>query len=298
MKVLMVQMNNNFNVLVTGANGLLGSYLIKELEKQNIPYVGFSKLELDITNQEMIFNKVNEFSPTHIINCAAYTNVAQAELDREVCYAVNVEGVKNLITIANKNKVKLINISSDFVFDGHKKSGYYYEFDIPNPLNYYGLTKYQAEQEISKRCKSWVIIRTSWVYGLVGNNFVNKILELSKKQSIISVTDQEIGSPTYAYDLAVQLVLLIRNQSKGIQHITNSGHISRYEFAKKIIELSGSGCEIVINKALNSKKVDRTLEVKRPSKVILKSRKPPINNREWESALIEFLKVDKQNEGY
>jgi len=289
MEILKAQMNNNYNVLVTGANGLLGSYLIKELEKQNIPYIGYSKAELDITNQEIILKRVNAFSPTHIINCAAYTNVVQAEIDRELCYAVNVVGVKNLIKIANEKNAKLIHISTDFVFDGYKKSGYYYEHDIPNPLNYYGLTKYLAEQEISKHCISWTIIRTSWVYGSGSNNFVNKILELSKKQRIISVTDQEIGSPTYAYDLAIHLVLLMNKKAIGIYHITNFGYTSRFEFAKKIIELSKSGSEVVTTKAISKLEEDATLLVKRPKKVILKSKKRIMKVRNWETALIEFL---------
>lgn len=271
--------SSDFRVLVTGARGLLGKYLIKVLEAYEIVFFAFDKETLDITDFNSVRLIIEPLWLTHIINCAAYTNVAKAEVERDLCYRVNVVGVNNLVKISNKMKVEFIQISTDYVFDGVSEDGFYYPESKKNPLNYYGLTKSIAEDYIMNNANLWKIIRTSWLFGQSDENFVNKILNYSFRKKPIWINNIEIGIPTFGLDLA-KLIVSNLHLSSGIYHFTNSGYTSRYQYAKQILDFTTNG-EIYINNYLVS-------DVIRPRKVILMNHSN-IENRHWMLALNEYL---------
>ncbi|MGV8813324.1 MAG: dTDP-4-dehydrorhamnose reductase [Gelidibacter sp.] len=227
-------------VLVTGASGQLGQ-CIKDIAHQfpalNLLFV--DKNTLDITNT----NDVLEFFETHTIdwciNCAAYTAVDNAENDHENAYKVNVFGVKNIAQACQKYDVKMIHVSTDFVFDGLKTAPYT-ELDIPNPINIYGETKLKGENEIQQILEKHFIIRTSWLYSEHGSNFMKTMLRLAEDRDELSVIDDQFGTPTYAGDLAQIIFQIIQTNSKnyGTFHYSNDGAISWFDFSKAIFELS------------------------------------------------------------
>jgi len=280
--------NNEPVVLVTGANGLLGKYIVEVLTASNKMFFAFDKSELDITNLALTEAVVGRTKPTYIINCAAYTNVAKAEEEKELCYKINVDGVNNLVKASNLYKVKLIHISTDYVFDGESYNGLYFPDSKKNPINYYGKTKHLAEKFIIANCTDYLIVRTSWLYGQSKENFVKKITELARSQSLIEVVDNEIGSPTYALDLAHGIINNLNNANGKIIHLTNHGFISRYDFAKKIVELSNSSV------ILHPKRLMQE-NVRRPRKVRLvnKDERELYTLRDWETALSEFILGNK-----
>ena len=283
--------NKHPYVLVTGASGLLGSYLMNELEEQGVSHVGFSRKDLDITDKERTIKLIQDENPTHIINCAAYTNVVQAEIDREICRRVNVDGVENLILASNLVRARLVHISTDFVFDGiSSQSGYYDSEEIPNPINFYGLSKSLGEYQIIERSLMWNIVRTSWLYGKYGNNFVKKIIELAKHNSSVSVTTEEFGSPTYALDLSKAIINIIEADINGVYHLSNEGQVNRFDFAKFILKNKNTLLLPYIN--LSNEGVNR------PKVVYLDPSKNPtkIKMRNWEEALDEFLNEFMRNE--
>lgn len=271
--------SSDYRFLVTGAGGLLGRYLVKVLEEAGIVFFAYDKASLDITEVDSLRSTIAPLNITHIINCAAYTNVAKAEIDRDLCYKVNVIGVQNLVEVSNHGNIELIQISTDYVFDGKCVDGLYYPDSIKNPLNYYGLTKSLAEDYILAKCKVWKIIRTSWLFGFSSNNFVNKIINSSYKKNIISINNLEVGVPTYGLDLAYAIIHHLHYAS-GIYHITNSGTATRYQYAKHILDLTTHG-EILINNVLQ-------YDVKRPRKVVLF--KPyDLVMRHWTISLSDYL---------
>ena len=193
---------------------------------------------MDITNGSQVKAVFTEYKPEFCINCAAYTKVDQAELTPEPAYAVNVEGVKNLVAACIENDVTLIHISTDYVFDGTKEEGYYPE-DQPNPINEYGLSKWKGEEVIRAGMQHYFIIRTSWLYSKkYPPNFYLTILEKARRGEDLIVTDAERGCPTDASNLANFILTLIASGSKtyGISHFTDGEVMSWYEFAKKILK--------------------------------------------------------------
>lgn len=229
------------NVLVTGSNGQLGR-CIKDLAPNNtdINFIFTDYKELDICN----LNEVLAFFKTqkkidYCINCAAYTAVDNAEADAEKAYQINVFGAENLAKGCLEHEACLIHISTDFVFDGHKTVPYN-ELDETNPLSVYGETKLKGEKEIIRKLKKFFIIRTSWLYSEHGNNFMKTMLRLSKSKEELSVINDQIGTPTYAGDLADTLINIIKTQSDkyGVYHYSNIGAISWYDFAKTIFQES------------------------------------------------------------
>lgn len=266
-------------ILITGAGGLLGKYLVKILEEAGVIFFKFDKKALDITELNSLQSVIKPLGITHIINCAAYTNVVKAELERDLCYKVNVLGVQNLVKISNQMNTEIIQISSDYVFDGMSEDGVYYPESKKNPLNYYGLTKSIAEDFIIYNANAWKIIRTSWLFGLSSSNFVNKIIMSSYKKNKISINDIEIGVPTYGLDLA-NAIMHHLHLDNGIYHITNSGSASRFQYAKYILDLTTKG-EILIDNILPD-------NVRRPSKVILMNHNM-LEMRHWSLSLSEYL---------
>jgi dTDP-4-dehydrorhamnose reductase len=244
-----------------------------------------SRQELDIVDEAKVRMVLNQYLPTHIINCAAYTNVAQAEVEKDLCYSINFNGVKNLVNSANELGIFFIHISTDFVFEGNNSDFLYETHSHRRPINYYGLTKMLGEDYVISQALKWAIIRTSWLFGKYSNNFVNKIIEKANSEFEIHVTDQESGSPTYGLDLAAAIVRIIDKEVIGIYHITNVGITSRYNYAKKIIVLLGLSAKI------NKQQIKSDFMVTRPSKVLLsgKNNPVPIKMRKWTDALKDYL---------
>lgn len=233
-------------ILVTGANGQLGSE-IKELAA-NYPdfdfiFTDIADFPLDIT--EEIITNFKRIQPDFVINCAAYTAVDKAEEDQVTADAINHLAIDTLASLCHDSGAKLVHVSTDYVFDGTSPVAYK-EDDNPNPRSVYGVTKLAGEIACSKNCPESIIIRTAWVYSEFGNNFVKTMLRLMTERDSLSVVNDQIGSPTYAADLA-QVILTILDSNKwesGIYHYSNAGEISWYDFAMDIKEIAQKNCEI------------------------------------------------------
>jgi len=271
---------NILRVLVTGADGQLGSEFVKL--KSGHDFYGFNKQSLDITKPESIKECFERVQPNIVINCAAYTNVDGCESNPDKAYEINAKGVGLLAGECLKRNCELVHISTDYVFAGDKKQEYF-EFDTPNPLNVYGNSKLAGEEIIKTVMKKYYIVRTSWLYGQ-GKNFVKTMLELSKSRESIEVVNDQIGSPTYAYDLAIAIMDLISAGEYGFYHITNAGYCSWYELACKIFEIKNTKTKVI---PIDTKKLNRP--AKRPGFSVLGNIKSKVKLRSWEEALKEYL---------
>lgn len=223
-------------ILVTGAKGMLGSDLCPILEKEKYEVIKTDIDNLDITDFKNTQKTLLKYKPNIIIHCAGYTDVDKAQENIDIARKINFEGTQNLAKICADLDIKIIYISTDYVFDGKKNSPYKI-YDKPNPINNYGLTKLEGENAIKKYCKNYIIARTSWLYGIYGKNFVETMLNLSNKENIKVVNDQ-IGCPTWTQDLSNALIKLIKENKKGIFHTCSSGQTTWYNFAKEIFKLS------------------------------------------------------------
>jgi dTDP-4-dehydrorhamnose reductase len=227
------------NILVTGANGQLGQ-TIKELyavNKLGLNFVFVSKKELDITNTKSIDTFFDKYKFEYCINCAAYTNVEQAEKKPELAFMVNAEGVKNLAHKCKETNTLLIHISTDYVFDGEKKNPYTIN-DEPNPINEYGKSKLEGEKHIQNILDRYLIIRTSWLYSKkYGNNFYKTILKKAKTEKELTITTAQIGCPTDTVNLSKFIIELIQeNKHKfGVLHFCDEKVITWYDFAEQIL---------------------------------------------------------------
>jgi len=236
------------NVLVTGSNGQLAS-CIKDLAKQyeglNFIYTDYQELDICDLNQVNTFFKSNK-KIDYCINCAAYTAVDKAETEVDKAFEINADGAKNLAIACREFDAILIQISTDFVFDGEKKEPYT-ETDVAKPISVYGASKLKGEVEIQKINKKYFIIRTSWLYSEHGTNFMKTMLKLAETRDEISVVSDQIGTPTYAGDLADVILKIIssKNTNFGLYHYSNEGVASWCEFAKAIFE--ASNIEIKLN---------------------------------------------------
>lgn len=234
-------------ILVTGANGQLGNELQNLLEKDFPEQALYSDIsDLDLTDEKAVQAYVTKNEITHIINCAAYTAVDKAEEDKLQCAAVNVDAVKNIAKAADANGIKVVHISTDYVFDGtaHRP---YRESDKVNPISQYGTTKRKGETALLALAPESIIIRTAWLYSPYGHNFVKKILSLADEGKILKIVSDQIGTPTYAADLAKAIVKILQSHQwvEGIYHFSNEGACSWYDFAKAIIRLSGKNTTVI-----------------------------------------------------
>jgi dTDP-4-dehydrorhamnose reductase len=230
-------------VLVTGANGQLGYDVIKRLEFEGVEFLGTDRSTLDITNEEQVNRVISGFNPDVVIHCAAYTAVDKAEDEKELCYSVNVLGAKYVAEACKKTKAKMVYISTDYVFDGEGDKPFKVT-DKPNPINYYGKTKYEGELEVQNFLDKYFIVRISWVFGSNGNNFVKTMLRLGKVRDEISVVADQVGSPTYTPDLAKLLVEMVKTDKYGVYHATNEGYCSWYEFACEVFKQAGMDVKV------------------------------------------------------
>jgi dTDP-4-dehydrorhamnose reductase/3'(2'),5'-bisphosphate nucleotidase len=233
-------MKNKKNILITGANGQL-ALCIKKISASYPEFNFYFKTssELDITQESGVKEIFNKITFHYCINCAAYTTVDEAEYNKNIAEKINVEGVRNLAIACKTFDVVLIHISTDFVFDG-KKTTPYTEEDKVNPISIYGLTKLQGEKKIVELIEKYIIIRTSWLYSEYGNNFLNSMLRLGAERDSLGVVGDQIGTPTYAIDLAkVILTIICKNSyNYGIFHYSNEGIASWFDFAKAIFDVS------------------------------------------------------------
>ncbi|ADH09671.1 dTDP-4-dehydrorhamnose reductase [Bacillus thuringiensis] len=230
-------------ILVTGYNGQLGYDVVKRGEKQGLEMQGIGIEDLDITNEAAVYEFVDNVKPDAIIHCAAYTAVDKSEDDKELCWNVNVEGTKYLATAAKKLNAKFVYISTDYVFDGEGTHAFV-ETDGPNPVGYYGLTKYEGEKVVKSLIDNNFIVRISWVFGINGNNFIKTMLRLGETRNELNVVGDQIGSPTYTYDLARLLVDMVVTEKYGTYHATNEGFCSWAEFAQEIFEIAGQDVKV------------------------------------------------------
>ncbi len=235
-------------ILVTGANGQLGREMRNVLEAQLPGQTIYTDIDtLDLTDPKAIERQVVANDITHIVNCAAYTAVDRAEEEKLQCSAVNVDAVKNIARVADANGVKVVHVSTDYVFDG-KAHRPYSESDKVNPASQYGTTKRAGETALLALAPESVIIRTAWLYSPYGHNFVKTILNNEDDTAPLRVVADQIGTPTYAADLARAIVKILRSQQwvEGIFHYTDNGVASWYDFAKAILDLSGHHDKVVI----------------------------------------------------
>ncbi|MEW9123300.1 MAG: dTDP-4-dehydrorhamnose reductase [Thermotaleaceae bacterium] len=242
-------------LLITGSHGQLGRELQKLYEQrrcslgsipkayQDIQLFWTHKDTLDITNLEDMREKLKALRPQIVINTAAYTQVDQCEINQDQAFQNNAMGPRNLAMVCEEIRAKLLHLSTDYVFDG-KSTVPYSEFDMPHPINIYGKTKYLGEEYIKQFSSRYFIVRTGWLYGMEGKNFVKTILHASKEKKELQIVSDQIGTPTYGVDLAYHLLHLALTDEYGIYHCTGNGQCSWYEFAKSIFAYAHRDCSI------------------------------------------------------
>lgn len=233
---------SSLKVLVTGAGGQLGQELIR-LGDDRIQWIGLDRSQLDITDLEQCRKALADHQPDAIIHAAAYTAVDKAETEPDEAYKINALGTRNLAIAAEEIGAKLCYISTDYVFDGMGQVPYN-EYDNTNPQSVYGRSKRAGEILLQSLCKKYFIVRTSWVYGKYGNNFVKTMLKLAQERDSLTVVHDQVGSPTYTKDLGRFLTDLIHTESYGVFHASNTGVCSWYEFAQAIFEESGAAISL------------------------------------------------------
>jgi len=283
-----------FNILVTGAHGQLGSE-IKECSKSYPQYNFFfrDRNNLDITDINAVQDLITMYNINVIINCAAYTAVDKAESEQELANNINHLAVKELAQIAKEKKIKLIHISTDYVFDG-KNHKPYLETDATSPKSVYGKTKCDGEKAMIKiNPQNSVIIRTSWVYSAFGNNFVKTMLRLGKEKESLGVVFDQVGTPTYAKDLAhiiLDIIPQLNNQKMEIYHYSNEGVLSWYDFAKEIMKMTKLSCRIAPIET-----IDYPTPAKRPYYSLLNKGKIKLTFKKkipyWKDSLDDCLKI-------
>lgn len=231
-----MSITDSMKFLITGANGQLAGEFIKLLSQKDITHIALSKERLDISNFNEVRKSVKEYKPNFIINCAAYNLVDKAEEEWEKAFLINGIGVKNLLLSSWEVNSVLIHFSTDYVFDGNKKEPYNIA-NIPNPINKYGISKLLGEKFILQLgYPRYYLIRVSWVFGDGKSSFIMKLLEWMKNTDELKMVDDEISSPTYTEDLTKAVLDLIKSESYGLYHITNSGYCSRYEWARFVTQ--------------------------------------------------------------
>lgn len=281
-------MNNNIvkdKVVILGGRGMLGTDLERTLLSA-YDVVVLDRDDGDITNEILLKKTISTIKPQWIINCAAMTNVDGCEADHDTAFAINGHAVKNIITAAKAEQARIIHISTDYVFDGQREEGYE-ESCIKNPISTYGKSKAMAEDILLKDYpEASYIVRTAWLYGEHGKNFVYSMLDLARKGSELRVVDDQVGSPTYTVDLSQAIKNIIdMKHTPGIYHVTNAGRTSWHGFAQEIFRCIQDPIVVI---PVSTEAFPRP--AKRPAySVLLNTKLPPL--RHWKDALQEFLKT-------
>ncbi|WP_040204217.1 dTDP-4-dehydrorhamnose reductase [Neobacillus jeddahensis] len=280
-------------VVVTGAAGQLGQDVVLELTRKNHEAIGTDRNQLDITNEAEVFSFINEVKPDVILHCAAYTNVDAAEENEDLAYQINASGTEYLAKAAQQIGAKMLYISTDYVFDGTASEPYEVD-EQTKPLGAYGRTKLAGEELLQKHLRESFIVRTAWVFGIHGHNFVKTMLRLGEERGEVGVVHDQVGSPTYTVDLAKFMVELMETDKYGIYHATNSGVCSWYEFAVEIFKQAG--LNVTVN-PLTSDQFPRPAA--RPNYSVLSKKKIEERGltslRDWEDALTAYLQETKNN---
>ncbi|MBY0757846.1 MULTISPECIES: dTDP-4-dehydrorhamnose reductase [Sellimonas] len=225
-------------VLVTGVKGQLGHDVVNELVKRGHTAVGTDVEEMDITDAGIVRKVMTAEKPDAVIHCAAYTAVDAAEDNIDLCRKINAEGTENIAKIAREIDAKMLYLSTDYVFNGEGDRPWEPD-DEREPLNVYGVTKYEGELAVEKYVEKFFTVRIAWVFGVNGKNFIKTMLKLGETHKDINVVNDQIGSPTYTYDLARLLVDMIETEKYGRYHATNEGLCTWYEFAEEIFRQAG-----------------------------------------------------------
>ena len=232
-------------VLVTGVKGQLGYDVMNELKKQGLTGIGVDVDEMDITDAEACRRVITEAKPDAVIHCAAYTAVDAAEQNMELCRKVNADGTRNIAEVCKGLDIKMMYISTDYVFNGQGTRPWEPD-DHREPLNAYGQSKYEGELAVEELVKKFFIVRIAWVFGVNGGNFIKTMLNLGETHDTLTVVDDQVGTPTYTYDLARLLVDMLEKDAYGKYHVTNEGgYITWYEFAKEIFAQAGMDVNVV-----------------------------------------------------
>ncbi len=280
------------STLIIGAGGMLGSDLVSALQTRKSAFIPLTRKDLDITSAPNVREVIRTLRPSAVINCAAYTDVDGCENNYETAFATNARGVGNLATACRGTGARLVHISTDYVFDGTKDAPYTEEDEV-NPLGIYGMTKEIGERLIRENAGAYTIIRTQWLFGRNGKNFVKTILNLAKTRDELTIVADQVGSPTYTPDLADAVVDLLNIDVTGIFNITNSGQTTWYSFAQKILELSS--IKNVTLKKITSAELSRP--AMRPMYSALDNSKffnlTGRRLRPWEAALEDYLELLK-----
>lgn len=230
--------------LVTGVKGQLGYDVVKELERRGYEAIGCDVDEMDITDRAAVDAYITAQAPNLVIHCAAYTAVDQAETNQEICHRVNVDGVKYIADTCKALDIPMIYFSTDYVFTGEGERPWKPD-DAAAPLNYYGQTKWEGEEIVRNTLSKYFIIRISWVFGVNGANFIKTMLRLSEKHQELRVVCDQVGSPTYTYDLARLVVDMAETDCYGTYHASNEGLCSWDEFAREIFRQAGCDTKVI-----------------------------------------------------
>lgn len=276
-------------ILVTGVKGQLGYDVVNELEKRGHTAIGVDIDEMDITDAEAVDRVITEADVEAVIHCAAYTAVDAAEDNLELCRRVNAAGTENIAKVCKKLDLKMVYISTDYVFDGEGERPWEPD-DRRDPLNAYGIGKYEGELAVEENLEKYFIIRIAWVFGVNGKNFIKTMLKLGETRDEVSVVNDQIGSPTYTYDLARLIVDMVETEKYGRYHATNEGFCSWYEFACEIFRQAG------MNVKVNPVTSDEfPAKAKRPHNSRMSKEKLSENGFErlpsWQDALKRYLEV-------
>ncbi|MEN6624414.1 MAG: dTDP-4-dehydrorhamnose reductase [Smithella sp.] len=275
-------------ILLFGYKGMLGSDLLLQLGKKH-EIVGMDKDEIDITSFSACEQAIKENSPEIVINSAAYTDVDGCESAQSESFAVNAEAVLNIASACSKKNIRIVHFSTDYVFDGNASEPYK-EDDPCNPLNVYGTSKLAGENYLRSLSHNYIIIRTEWLYGKNGKNFVRTILNKAESSKKLEVVDDQIGSPTYTRDLVLAVDMLIERNITGLFHVTNRGNCSWFQFAKQILKEAGINDVDVL--PIKSSQLKRAAD--RPSYSVLSMQKFISTTgkamQPWQLALQDYLK--------
>ncbi len=280
-------------ILVTGVKGQLGHDVVNELTKRGIEAVGVDIEEMDITDPVSVDRVIKETAPDAVIHCAAYTAVDAAEENEELCRKVNADGPQNIANVCKELDIKMIQISTDYVFGG-EGTHFWKPEDACEPQSVYGRTKYQGELAVRNTLEKYFIVRIAWVFGVNGKNFVKTMLNLAKTHDTIRVVNDQFGSPTYTYDLARLLADMVVTDKYGVYHATNEGICSWYEFACAIFQEAGISVNVVpVTTA------EYAAKAKRPANSRMDNNKLTENGFEklpaWQDALARYVALLTEN---
>ena len=242
-------------LLITGENGQLGNELKRQIAQggsalgplpeslKNADVTGIDIEDGDLASKEVTFELVERCAPDVVINCAAFTNVDKCETERDTAFSANALAPRNLAMACEKVGAKLVQVSTDYVFSGQGDTPFS-EADLPAPRSVYGSTKLLGERYVQQFCSRWFIVRTAWLYGRIGGNFVKTILRVAKEKGELQVVNDQFGNPTNAEDLAHHLLLLAGGEEYGLYHCTGTGICSWYDFAAEIVRLAGVNAKV------------------------------------------------------